>query len=55
MAENRDKRERRITVIISRDLHRRAKIKAAETDTPVSVVVRDALRKWTGYDEDEEG
>lgn len=37
-----------ITVTVNDDIHRRARIKAAERDTSVSAVVRDFLIRWSG-------
>ena len=39
---------RRITVSIDDDVHRRARIKAAEDGTTVSAAVRDFLIRWSG-------
>ena len=37
-----------ITVSIDEDVHRRARIKAAERETSVSAVVREFLIRWSG-------
>lgn len=37
-----------ITVTVGEDIHRRARIKAAERDTSVSAVVREFLIRWAG-------
>ncbi len=37
-----------ITVSVGDDVHRRARIKAAERDTSVSAVVREFLTHWSG-------
>ena len=37
-----------ITVTVDDDIHRRARIKAAERDTSVSAVVREFLIRWSG-------
>ena len=37
-----------ITVSIDDEVHRRARIKAAERDTSVSAVVREFLIQWSG-------
>ena len=37
-----------ITVTVDEDVHRRARIKAAELDTSVSAVVREFLSRWSG-------
>ena len=48
MSESKDtKREYRITLKVSADLHRRTRIKAAETGRFVSDVVREFLEEWT--------
>ena len=41
-----------ITVSIEDDIHRRARIKAAERDTSVSAVVREFLIRWSGEETD---
>jgi len=41
-----EKTEKRLTVRIPEDLHRKARVKCAETGRTLSEVVRDALRKW---------
>lgn len=41
-----------ITVSIDEEVHRRARIKAAERDTSVSAVVRELLIAWTGEETD---
>ena len=46
--------KRRITVIVSEELHRKARLKAAETDKPVSEVVREALERWTANENEGE-
>jgi predicted HicB family RNase H-like nuclease len=47
-----DEKQRKLTVVLSEDLHRKAKIKSAKTDKPVSEVVRQALEEWVADDED---
>ena len=37
-----------ITVTIDDDVHRRARIRAAERDTSISAVVREFLIRWSG-------
>ena len=37
-----------ITVTVDDEIHRRARIKAAERDTSVSAVVREFLTDWSG-------
>ena len=37
-----------ITVSVDDDVHRRARIRAAERDTSVSAVVRAFLNRWSG-------
>ena len=37
-----------ITVSVDDDVHRRARIRAAERDTSVSAVVREFLNRWSG-------
>ena len=37
-----------ITVCVDEEVHRRARIKAAERDTSVSAVVREFLVRWSG-------
>ena len=37
-----------ITVSVDDDVHRRARVKAAERDTSVSAVVREFLIRWSG-------
>ena len=37
-----------ITVTVDEEVHRRARIKAAERDTSVSAVVREFLIRWSG-------
>ena len=37
-----------ITVTVDDDIHRRARIRAAERDTSVSAVVREFLIRWSG-------
>ncbi len=37
-----------ITVCVDDDVHRRARIRAAERDTSVSAVVREFLNRWSG-------
>ena len=41
-----------ITVTVDEDIHRRARIKAAERDTSVSAVVREFLIRWSGEETD---
>lgn len=41
-----------ITVSIDDEVHRRARIKAAERDTSVSAVVRELLISWTSEETD---
>ena len=41
-----------ITVSIDEEVHRRARIKAAERDSSVSAVVREFLISWTGEETD---
>jgi plasmid stability protein len=40
-----------ITVSVSDELYKRARVKAAENDTTVSAVVRESLEKYVGDDE----
>jgi len=41
-----NKRERRIMVRASEDLHKAVRVKAAEQGRPVSEIVRELLRMW---------
>ena len=41
-----------ITVTVDDDIHRRARIKAAELDTSVSAVLREFLIRWSGEETD---
>ena len=41
-----------ITVSVGDDVHRRARIKAAERGTSVSAAVRDFLTRWAGEETD---
>ena len=42
--------ERRTTIRLQEDLHRRVKAKAALQDTTITAVVRDYLEKWVEQD-----
>jgi len=46
--------ERRITIRVPDDLHRKARIKAAVTGRSVSDVLRDALQKWVEEDDQQQ-
>ena len=39
-----------ITVAVADDVHRRARIRAAERGTSVSAAVRDFLNRWSGQE-----
>ena len=50
--------EKRLSVRLPADLHRRVKLKAVQVDRPVSAIVRELLRNWVEDDppiEEEEG
>jgi len=50
--------EKRLSVRLPPDLHRRVKLKAVQVDRPISVIVRELLRNWVEDDqpiEEEEG
>ena len=50
--------EKRLSVRLPSDLHRAVKLKAVQADRPISIVVRELLRKWVEDDppsEEEEG
>ena len=47
MQNDSDKKERRITVVVSDELHRKARLKSVETGKSMSEVIREALEKWT--------
>ncbi len=42
---------KRVNVLLSEDLHRKAKVKAAVTGKPMAEVMREALRKWVERDD----
>ncbi len=41
---------RRLTVLLDTELHRKARRKSVDTDTPMAEVVREALRRWVEGD-----
>jgi predicted HicB family RNase H-like nuclease len=43
--------EARLTVVVDRKLHRKAKVKAAVTGKPMAEVMREALQRWVEEDE----
>jgi predicted DNA-binding protein len=44
-----------LRIQLSPELHRRARIKSAETGRPIADVVREALRKWVDSDSAQAG
>lgn len=48
-------KEQRLTVVVSDELHRKAKIKAAKTGKPMAEVMREALKKWAENEDDPPG
>jgi len=45
---------KRVTVKVSNELHRKARLKSVKTEKPISEVVRKALREWVEEDPSEE-
>ena len=43
-------KQRRLTVLLDAELHRKARRKSVDTDTPMAKVVREALRRWVEDD-----
>lgn len=44
------KQEKRLSIRLPADLHRAVKLKAVQIDKPVSIIVRELLRKWVEDD-----
>lgn len=45
---------KRITVKVSDELHRKARLKSVKVNKPISEVVREALEEWTSNDDPSE-
>ena len=45
-------KDHRLQVRVPKDLHRRARIKSAETGRPLAEIVRVALRRWVEGEDD---
>ena len=46
MSSDNGQKQRKIVVVVSGELHKKAKIKAARTGRPMAVVMREALASW---------
>jgi predicted DNA binding CopG/RHH family protein len=47
---NSNPKEIRVTVVVTEELKRKAKIKSAKTGKPIAEFVREALEAWTADD-----
>jgi predicted HicB family RNase H-like nuclease len=48
MTDKKKGKDKKLTILVPEELHRAAKIKAAETGTPIAEICRKALAEWIG-------